>query len=165
VSKINELANTIANGFIQSFRDFSQRVHVLAENLSEEQFWTRPYSYGNSFGHLTLHIVGNLNHFVGAQIVRTGYVRDREREFRESARPAKEDVLQRLDETVALVISALEAQTAETWVSKYEAVDAPDFVKDRFSMFLRCASHFHHHLGQMIYLEKEFSTGVINQKW
>jgi hypothetical protein len=56
-----------------------------------------------------------------------------------------------------MVIATLEAQSAESWSKAYEAENLSDFVKDRFSIFLRCATHFHHHVGQMIYLEKEFS--------
>jgi hypothetical protein len=56
-----------------------------------------------------------------------------------------------------MVIATLEAQSAESWSKAYEAENLSDFVKDRFSVFLRCATHFHHHVGQMVYLEKEFS--------
>jgi hypothetical protein len=154
---MNELSNSVANGFIDAYRDYIRRTHALSEKLSEEQFWTKPYPYGNSFGHLTLHIIGNLNYYIGAQIAGTGYVRDREREFTESAPPSKAEVLRRLDEAVEMVIATLEAQSAESWSKAYEAENLSDFIKDRYSIFLRCATHFHHHVGQMIYLEKEFS--------
>src|ERR1700687_2082056 len=149
---MNELSDTIANTFIHSYKDFAQRVHDLCAKLSEEQFWTRPYPYGNSFGHLTLHIIGNLNYYIGTQLAQTGYVRDREREFTEEAPPPKEEVLRLLDEAVGLVVATLQGQTTESWSSKYEAADAAPFVRDRLSILLRCATHFHHHLGQMIYL-------------
>ena len=152
---MNELSNTVAHGFIHSYRDFARRVHALSENLSEEQFWTKPYPYGNSFGHLTLHIIGNLNYYIGTQIANTGYVRDREREFTEESPPLKEEVSRRLAED--LVEATLETQTAETWVNAYGAAGAADFVKDRFGIFLSCAAHFHHHIGQMVYPAKEFS--------
>lgn len=154
---MNNLSDTIANGFITSYRDYAWRVHALSEKLTEEQFWARPYPYGNSVGHLTLHITGNLNYYIGARIAQTGYVRDREREFTEPAPPSKEEALRRLDEAVAMVVATLETQTAESWSNPYEATDAAPVVKDRFSIFLRCAAHFHHHIGQIIYLEKEFS--------
>ena len=153
---MTNLSNTVANGFISSYQDFVQRVHTLAEKLTEEQFWTKPYPYGNSFGHLTLHITGNLNYYIGAQIAKTGYVRDREREFTEKNPPSKEEAITRLDEAVNMVIATLEKQTAETWSSEYEAVGA-NYAPDRFSIIFRCAAHFFHHIGQMIYLEKEFS--------
>lgn len=151
------MSDTVASGLINSYRDFAGRVHALSEKLSEEQFWRKPYPYGNSFGHLTLHLTGNLNYYIGARIAQTGYVRDREREFTEKDHPSKEEALRRLDEAVALVVKTLETQTAESWAGEYEGADAADFVRDRFSIFLRCAAHFNHHVGQMIYLEKEFS--------
>jgi hypothetical protein len=158
---MHTLSKTVAVGLINSYRDSARRVHDLSEKLSEERFWTKPYPYGNSFGHLTLHLIGNLNYYVGTEIARTGYVRDREREFSEEDPPSKEEVLRRLDEAVDLVLASLEAQTAESWSGEYEAEGAVDFVKDRFSIFLRCATHFHQHVGQMIYLEKESSKDSV----
>jgi hypothetical protein len=142
---------------LHSYRGFARRVHELSARLSEEQFWTKPFPYGNSFGHLTLHLTGNLNYYIGAQIAGTGYVRDREREFTEQAPPSKDETLRRLDEAVDMVVATLESQTAESWSQEYAAAGASDIVKDRFSIFLVCAAHFNHHVGQMIYLEKEFS--------
>src|SRR5215210_9521087 len=109
-NRMDKLSQTVASGFIHAHGDFARRVHVLSENLSDEQFWSKPYPYGNSFGHLTLHLIGNLNYYIGAQIAGTGYVRDREREFTDATRPSKEEVLKRLDETVALVLATIERQ-------------------------------------------------------
>jgi catechol 2,3-dioxygenase-like lactoylglutathione lyase family enzyme/uncharacterized damage-inducible protein DinB len=145
---------TIAAGFLQAFGDYRNRVHRLAEGLSDAQFWARPYPYGNSLGHLTLHLTGNLNFYVGRHMAGTGYVRDREREFHDAAPPAKEEALRQLDEAVALVVSLVQRQTAEDWSAPFTAAGAED-VHDRFSMLLRAAAHFHHHVGQMIYLAKE----------
>jgi hypothetical protein len=154
---MDKLPDTIKSALIHAYRDFAGRVRALSENLSEEQFWTKPYPYGNSFGHLTLHLTGNLNYYIGAQVAGTGYVRDREREFTEQSPPSKEEALRRFDEAVEMVAATLESQTAESWSQAYSAAGAGDAVQDRFSIFLRCAAHLHHHVGQMIYLEKEFS--------
>jgi DinB superfamily len=154
---MSETSKTVSNALANSFRDFGSRVNALAEPLSENQFWTKPYSYGNSFGHLTLHVIGNLNYYIGAQIAQTGYIRDREREFTEQSAPPKKEVINQLNKAINLVVTTLAAQTDQSWSENYEAVATPDFVKDRFSVFLRCATHCHHHLGQMIYLAKELS--------
>jgi hypothetical protein len=151
---MSDLSNIITNGFIHTYRDFGERVRALSEKLSEEQFWTKPYPYGNSVGHLALHVIGNLNHYIGAQIARTGYVRDRDREFTESDPPSKEEVLRRLDETVEMVVKTLEAQTTDSWGAEYSA-KGMESVNERFTAFLRCAAHFQHHIGQMIYLTNE----------
>lgn len=153
---MNELTHTVANGFSAAFQDFLKRVHTLAAPLSEEQFWRKPYPYGNSFGHLVLHLTGNLSHYIGAEIAHSGYVRDRDREFTDPQPPTKAEALQRLDAAVALVVQTVEAQTADDWSADYKAVGA-DNLNDRFSITLRCAAHLFHHIGQMIYLAKEHS--------
>src|SRR5215467_11373233 len=64
-------------------------VRSLAASLSEAELWRRPVEPGNSIGHLILHLTGNLNTFVGAQLGGSGYVRDREREFTDTNRPPR----------------------------------------------------------------------------
>ncbi len=41
---MSDLSTTIANGLSHSYQDFGKRVHALAESLSEEQFWKKPYA-------------------------------------------------------------------------------------------------------------------------
>ena len=151
-----KLSNTISDSFIASFRDYAQRVHSLSDNLSEEQFWQNPYSYGNSFGHLVLHITGNLNFSIGAKIAGTDYVRNRNLEFTDTAYYSKKETLDKLDKTIDLVITTLENQDSDSWSAPFEALGF-DAIHDRLSMFLSAGAHFHHHIGQMIYLVGEFS--------
>jgi Protein of unknown function (DUF1572) len=151
---MNTPTPTIIEGFKRAFLYFAQRARALSDGLSDEQFWTKPYPYGNSMGHLVLHLTGNLSYYLGAQIGGTGYIRDREREFTEQNPPSREETLRRLDETVSVVIATLERQTDADWSADYSGVGMEN-VNDRFSAFLLCAAHFHHHVGQMIYLAKE----------
>src|ERR1700687_2416508 len=79
------------------------RVRELAVPLSNSQFWQKPFPYGNSFGHLVLHLTGNLNYYVRAPLAQSGYVRDRPREFNDPNPPSKEEALQLLDQAIAMV--------------------------------------------------------------
>ena len=150
---------TVSEGFAAAYERYAERVHSLAAHLSEEQFWTKPYPYGNSFGHLVLHLTGNLNHFIGAQLAGTGYVRDREREFNETSELPQDEVLGAFEKTIVMVSETLRAQTVESWSDPYEAEGA-SALKDRFGVVLNCVAHIHHHVGQMIYLEKELTKPV-----
>jgi uncharacterized damage-inducible protein DinB len=134
-----------------------QRVHSLIGPLSHEQLWKRPYGYGNTAGHLVLHLTGNLNYYIGARIAGTGYVRDRPREFADTSQRAKDDVLRAFDEAVDRLLATLAAQGDADWHAPIEAVGAED-VKDRLSMFVRCVAHLDHHSGQMIYICKELAA-------
>ena len=88
---MSDLSSTVGSGLADYFEKVCAKLHKWVEPLSEEQFWTNPFPYGNDVGHLVLHLTGNLNYYIGARIAGTGYIRDRDREFTEAARPAKED--------------------------------------------------------------------------
>jgi hypothetical protein len=148
---MENLPATIASGLTERYGALASRVRELASPLTEEQFWLKPFPFGNSFGHLVLHLTGNLNYYIGAQIAGTGYIRDREREFTEPRRLPKADVLQRFDEAIEMVLRTVRAQSAEDWSAPYSAVGAGD-AGSRFHMVLNCAAHVDHHVGQMIYL-------------
>lgn len=147
------LNSAVAEGLARDYGIFAQRMRACTEGLSDAEFWTKPYPYGNSIGHLVLHLTGNLNYYIGTQIAGTGYVRNRDLEFTDQSKPRRAETLAALDAAVAMVAATLRAQKDEDWVKPYEAVgaDAPT----RFAIFLRCGEHFFHHLGQVIYLVKE----------
>jgi len=148
-----ELYDTLASVLVERYRANLTRVRELAAPLSEQQFWSKPYPYGNSFGHLVLHLTGNLSYYVGAQIANTGYVRDRAREFIEPNPPSKEDALKRLDSAISMVIETVRAQSPADWTTPYTAVGTD--CSNRLDMVLQCAAHMQHHIGQMIYLGYE----------
>lgn len=156
-----ELPTAVKGGLSGALETYADRLHQIAEGLSDEQFWTKPYPYGNSFGHLVLHVTGNLNEYIGAQIAGTGYVRDREREFTETSKPPKKDVLAAFDRTVEMVLGVLETQTSENLgMVPVEAEKTHFSGHSRLSVFFHCVSHLNHHVGQMIYLEKELRRTV-----
>src|SRR5882762_8262185 len=112
---MTDLISTMVMGLEARYKKLASRVRELAGPLNDEQFWTKPFPFGNSFGHLTLHLTGNLNYYIGAQIANTGYVRDRPREFSEVERPSKEDLLSRFDTAVEMVVRTIAAQAEEDW--------------------------------------------------
>ena len=152
---MRDLSPTLSQGFAYYFDDFLERVQTLASDLTEAEFWDNPFPYGTSIGHLVLHLTGNLNYYIGAQLADTGYVRDREREFSAAQPPRKAQALQALVDAIDTVKHVLATQSQEDWATAYSAVGVDD-VPDRFSIFLRCAIHFHHHIGQMGYTKDEW---------
>jgi DinB family protein len=147
------LNQTVGTGFARRYEELGAQVAELAASLTEEQFWKKPFAFGNSFGHLVLHLTGNLNYYIGAEIAGTGYVRDRDREFTEASRPAKAEVMQRFSEAVAMAARTARAQSDHDWGREYKA--QRDEAENRFQIFLRCVTHLHLHIGQMSYLKFE----------
>jgi uncharacterized damage-inducible protein DinB len=150
------LPSTIARDFSRYYQHVAEQIHKLVEPLSTGQLWRRPYPYGNSIGHLLLHLTGNLSYYIGAEIARTGYVRDRPLEFSNPSCLAKELVLKNFDAAIAMVVSTLAKQSEADWATAYNGKGMED-AGDRFTVFLRCAAHASHHTGQIMYLCKEIA--------
>jgi uncharacterized damage-inducible protein DinB len=151
-----DLANTVASEFANHFENIAAKLHKWVEPLTDEQFWRNPYAYGNSVGHLVLHLTGNLSYYIGAQIAGSGYVRNRDREFTESGRPSKEQALVAFDRANQLVVETVRKQSANDWSCEYSAERSKE--KNRFAILLSCAAHADHHLGQIVYLSRELTN-------
>ena len=151
---MSALCKIVRNALAHEYRQKAANLHKWVDPLTDEQFWRNPYSYGNSVGHLVLHLTGNLSYYIGARIAQTGYVRRRDLEFTDSGRPPKAEALRRFDDTIAMVVATIENQSDGDWKLPYSAEREPE-AKDRFSAFFRCATHFYHHVGQINYLSRE----------
>src|ERR1700704_1086618 len=154
---MTDLKQTIASGLTARYKKLAGVVHELAAPLSDEQLWAKPFAFGNSIGHLVLHLTGNLNYYVGAQVAGTGYVRDRPLEFSDATQPSKAEVLKKFDRAIAMVIQTINKQSVEDWSKEYTGVGAD--ARTRFEMVLQCASHLNLHIGQIMYLEFELKRG------
>jgi uncharacterized damage-inducible protein DinB len=153
---MSELNETVADGLAEYYEYVAAQVHKWVDPVSDEQFWRKPYPYGNSIGHLVLHLTGNLNYYIGARVAETGYERNREREFTDSQPPSKKEALRAFDRTIAMVVATIRKQTAEDWGKAYTAEREPE-ARDRMQIFIRCAGHAYHHVGQMVYLTRELA--------
>jgi uncharacterized damage-inducible protein DinB len=153
---MSDLHSTLSTVLTDRYSANAARVHELAAPLTNSQFWQKPFPFGNSFGHLVLHLTGNLNYYIGAQIARTGYIRDRPREFNDPNPPSKDDALKRLDDAIAMVVRTIAAQSPEDWSREYSGAGAT--AQNRLDMVMQCAAHMQHHIGQMMYLAFEWKS-------
>jgi hypothetical protein len=150
---VTDLHSALSTVLFTRYAANAARVRELATPLSEAQFWRKPFPYGNSFGHLVLHLTGNLSYYIGAQIAQTGYFRDRPREFNDPNPPSKAEALRSFDDAVAMVQKTISAQSPDDWTKEYSGVGSN--CSNRLDMILQCAAHMQHHIGQMIYLTYE----------
>jgi len=149
-----DLHSTLSSVLAERYATNATRVRELGMTLTDVQFWQKPFPYGNSFGHLVLHLTGNLNYYIGAQIAKTSYVRDRSREFNDPNPPSKDEALKRFDEAVAIARETIRAQSPDDWSREYSGVGTT--AGNRLDMIMQCAAHMQHHIGQMIYLGYEW---------
>jgi uncharacterized damage-inducible protein DinB len=153
---VPDLSQLVASSLAGYYEEVRAGLHQWVAPLSTDQLWRKPYPYGHSIGHLLLHLTGNLNYYIGAQIAGTGYVRDRAREFNEPRQLPKEQVLADFDRAIAMVAATIRQHSSEDFAKPYSAALEPE-AHDRFTVFLRMASHAYHHVGQIIYLSKELT--------
>lgn len=115
---------------------------------NNENLWIVDKQITNSGGNLCLHILGNLQHFIGTTLLNTGYVRNREAEFTEK-NWSKETLQTKTLEVISLIHLAFEKLTNEDLLSIYPY----DFMGTNTTGFYltRFLSHLSYHLGQINY--------------
>ena len=116
---------------------------------SEAELWKTGGNIPNSAGNLALHLVGNLNHFFGATLGGTGYVRDRDAEFN-SGEATREQIIGEIDKAIVVVKEALakleSGDLGKTYPIQFQNEDvSTEYV---LSYLL---GHFNYHLGQIDY--------------
>jgi uncharacterized damage-inducible protein DinB len=145
-----DMTTLARTALIEGLEHLRDQVRTLAEPLSEQEFWTKPLDPGNSVGHLVLHLTGNLNHYVGAQLGGSGYVRDREREFTETRVPSKVEALAKLDDAVATFRKVVSGLSAEQLAAPHPEA--------RFGVVMNALvhllGHFALHRGQISYIAR-----------
>jgi len=130
-------------------RDLEQLKRELDLYQHEDRIWYTEKNITNSAGNLCLHLVGNLNTFIGAELGQTGYVRDRPLEFSAKDIP-KSELLSRIDETIIVVENTLDKLTPEQLDATYPR-DVLGRVMTTEFFLVHLASHLMYHLGQVNY--------------
>lgn len=130
-------------------RDLNKLKTEITSYKSENNLWITEESINNSAGNLCLHLLGNLNHFIGAVLGNTGYVREREKEFSEKNIPA--DKLAERIENLGKVIKETLGSLTNADFEKIYPINV--FQKEMTTEFflVHLASHLNYHLGQINY--------------
>lgn len=115
----------------------------------ETNLWLTDKEITNSAGNLTLHLLGNLNHFFGARLAKNGYVRNRPTEFTDK-NVSRKELIKQIDEAIEIVKSAISNLTDEELASDYPEIFQEKIVKTDF-FIIHLATHFSYHLGQINY--------------
>ena len=141
-------------------RDLDRLEEEISQYKSEEKLWYTEKGIANSGGNLCLHLVGNLNTFIGKALGNTGYVRDREFEFAGKGVP-KEELLRQVVETREIVLSALDQLDGADLAQNHPMTL---FGKEQTTefMILQMAVHLSYHLGQINYHRRLLDAGNDN---
>ncbi|WP_421889984.1 DinB family protein [Marinoscillum sp.] len=135
---------------ITLFEKDLNRLIVEVESYSEESdLWKTAPGINNSAGNLALHLIGNLQHFIGAVLGETGYVRNREAEFSDKD-VAKAKILEDIRETIVVVSATLAKLTDPEFHGVYpiEVFGKP---MTTLHFLVHLEGHLNYHLGQVNY--------------
>lgn len=130
----------------RELRSLAREIQAYPNDAS---VWRTFPGVANSAGTLTLHLAGNIQHYIGAKLGGTSYQRDRPAEFARRDVPRGE-----LLEEIERAIAATEATLSR--LSEGElAADFPEAVRGRIirtdEFLLHVATHLGWHLGQVDY--------------
>ncbi|MWB95382.1 DUF1572 domain-containing protein [Flavobacterium sp. GA093] len=130
-------------------RDLNKLIFEIESYENEALIWTIDKNISNSAGNLTLHLIGNINTFIGAEIGKTGYIRDRPLEFSLKNIP-RTTLIQKINDTILVVNHALDSLKEEDLEAIYPQIV---FEKEMTTGFflVHLSTHLAYHLGQINY--------------
>ena len=142
---------------IDTFKEILLREIVKLEEeiksfSDEESLWKTVGEIKNSAGNLCLHLCGNLRHFIGAELGKIGYVRNRDAEF-SSRNISKEKLLEEIQEAKKSVETSLDKLSESDLQKVYPQIFIPKEVTTEYFL-IHLLSHFDYHLGQINYLRR-----------
>ncbi len=140
------LTDTLIKLFTRDLNALKCEVELYKD---EENLWTVTKDISNCAGNLCLHLVGNLNHFIGATLGNSGYIRQRELEFSLKDVP-KPELIKQVDNTITIVENTLKRLTEEDLQKEYKRCAYEDTMTTEYFL-MHLAMHLAYHLGQINY--------------
>lgn len=130
-------------------RDLTKLKEEIEAYRTESAIWVVENEIANSAGNLCLHLVGNLNTYIGAVIGKTGYVRQRDLEFSLKNIP-RPDLVQKIEDTIVMIDQVMSSFKTEQFEEEYPLeVLGGKMTTEYFLIHL--ATHLSYHLGQVNY--------------
>ena len=130
-------------------RDLNKLKDEIGLYKDENSLWIVIKDISNSAGNLCLHLIGNLNHFIGATLGNSGYERNRESEFSLKNVPRKK-LISDIEKTIEVVIKTIQKLSVEDFEKDFPLEKHGKIVKTDF-MLLHLLTHLNYHLGQINY--------------
>jgi len=130
-------------------RDLNKLKTEIAAYTKEAVIWEVPEGITNSAGNLCLHLIGNLNGFIGSELGKSGYVRQRDLEFSLKNIPRIE-LLDKIEATIKVVTQVVEKLTDEQLNSDYPLLVLTEKTSTQYFL-IHLATHLTYHLGQINY--------------
>lgn len=130
-------------------RDLNKLRKEIELYKNEDSIWKIEKNISNSGGNLCLHLIGNLNTYIGKEIGKTDYVRNRELEFSLKNVPRKE-LLDKIDKTILIVNQSLDKLKEDDLKNEYPILVFDEKTSVEY-LLIHLVTHLTYHLGQINY--------------
>jgi hypothetical protein len=137
-------------------RDLTKLKSEIELYENENKIWLVEKGITNSAGNLTLHLIGNLNTYIGAEIGKTNYIRNRALEFSQKDIPKKE-LIKSIEETMIMIEKALDTLTEEDLKKEYPVLVFDKKTSTEY-LLIHLSTHLAYHLGQINYHRRMMDT-------
>lgn len=130
-------------------RDLNKLKTEIGLYNDENNVWILHKDISNCAGNLCLHLVGNLNAYIGAELGQTGYIRQRDLEFSLKDIP-REELMKQVDAVIITVENTLAKLTQEDLNKEFPINVFKEKMTTGFFL-MHLATHLAYHLGQINY--------------
>jgi len=140
------LSSSLTSLFTRDLEKLKQEISLYNQ---EEDLWRVNEGITNSGGNLCLHLIGNLNTYIGVGILKTEYIRHRDLEFSLKDIPRSE-LFSKIDETKDIVNQALKLVSDDDMEGMFPVIVWDSPTRMDFTL-IHLHSHLNYHLGQINY--------------
>jgi hypothetical protein len=147
------VTDVVAAVLARDLETFAREVELMPDDQS---LWATLPGVTNSCGNLAAHCAGNLQHFVGAILGSTGFVRDRPAEFGQRS-GSRVELAAELRKTRDVMRDVLPGMTDDVLDQEYPEAVGGARLSTR-AMLLHLATHLGFHLGQADYLRRAMTS-------
>jgi len=130
-------------------RDLQKVVDEIRLYKTDEDLWKIENEIPNSAGNLALHIIGNINHYLGANLGNTGYKRERDSEFSDK-NISRDEIVGKLENTISVLKNTLTNLPEERFEEDYPE-ELNGGKRKTLGVVIHMLSHLNYHLGQINY--------------
>ncbi len=130
-------------------RDLNRVIQELQQYQSEQNIWKIQNKISNSAGNLALHLIGNLNTYIGKEIGKSNYVRNRDLEFSQKNIP-RQELIENISKTIAVIKESLRGITDQDLKKEYPILVLSEKTSTEYFL-IHLTTHLNYHLGQINY--------------
>ncbi|SNT12536.1 Protein of unknown function [Ekhidna lutea] len=129
-------------------RDLDKLMTEMESYPNYESLWVKVEGINNSAGNLIMHLCGNLQHFIGAQMAKSGYVRERDFEF--AGKLSFDELKNEINTTKKVLDGYFTQMNSSSLDDKFPIDHFGHPVTNRFFL-MHLQGHLNYHLGQINY--------------